>query len=93
MIKNVYIYVSDDLRYDYCPEEIKNLGMSFKAVTQAPFSHPSFSTLVTGVYPDIHNTFNPIFDKIEGPTLFDLNDFNTGYYAESFQDSLYYVFD
>ena len=38
----MYIYVSDDLRWDYTPKIILDLGLSFKCVAPAPFSHLSF---------------------------------------------------
>jgi len=93
MFKNVYIYVSDDLRYDYFPKEIKKLGMSFKAVAQAPFSHPSFATMATGVYPETHRVYNKLIDRLQGPSIFDISKFNTGYWAESKYDSLYSIFN
>ncbi|MDD3492549.1 MAG: sulfatase-like hydrolase/transferase [Candidatus Thermoplasmatota archaeon] len=92
-IKNVYIYVSDDLRYDYTPLQIKDLGISFKCVTQAPFSHPSFASLVTGVYAETHKVYNKLIDRITGPTFFSFKKFNTGYWAESKYDSLYPIFN
>jgi len=93
MFNNIYIYVSDDLRYDYFPKEIKKLGMSFKAIAQAPYSHPSFSTIVTGVYPETHMVYNKLIDRLQGPSMFDLSKFNTGYWAESKYDSLYSIFN
>lgn len=93
MLKNIYIYVSDDLRYDYTPDKIKSLGLSFKSISQAPFSHPSFSSLVTGVGPETHQVYNKHIDNIKGPTIFDLDKFKTSYWAESEYDSLYSIFN
>lgn len=47
-IENIYIYVSDSLRWDYLPDAVSAMGVGFKTVAQSCYSAPSFSTLSTG---------------------------------------------
>ncbi|WP_129115514.1 sulfatase-like hydrolase/transferase [Halegenticoccus tardaugens] len=78
--KNVHIYVADSLRWDYLPDTISELGVTFKTVAQSNFSAPSFATLGTGLYPvqhQVHNWGDVLAP--DTPTIFELDGLHTGY--------------
>jgi hypothetical protein len=52
--ENVYIYVSDALRYDAVPESLSNRWEPIKTVSGGTASPTGFGTIVTGLYPTHH---------------------------------------
>jgi len=52
--KNVYIYVGDAVRWDLLPSRIADCGFIFTTIAASTSSAPSFSSLLTGLYPPSH---------------------------------------
>ncbi|MCJ7450363.1 MAG: hypothetical protein MUP58_01340 [Candidatus Nanohaloarchaeota archaeon QJJ-9] len=55
--KNIVVFVSDSLRYDFFPEELAEESESGIIPTLAPSLHTptSFASLFTGLSPENHN--------------------------------------
>jgi len=71
-VENVYVFVSDALRYDYAPESLRQYGDVVRTIASATNTCTSFPTLVTGRYPPEHGvwTFSGLLP--EGmPTVYD----------------------
>lgn len=82
-IKNVVLFVSDSLRYDFLPEWIRDQGVCFKTVAQSTHSPPSFATLSTGRYPPEHGVHKFGQDLAEGvETTYNMSDFDGLYFHE-----------
>lgn len=58
LARNVFIFVADSLRWDYLPQSVANRGVTFETVAQTTFTAPSFTTLVTGLYPPQHGVLS-----------------------------------
>jgi len=56
-VKNIMIFLSDSLRWDYLPEKIKNMGLVIKTVSSSNCTAPSLSSMVTGLYPFRNGVF------------------------------------
>ena len=56
-IENVYIFVSDACRYDFGRERLSSFGTPIRTVAASTFTAPSFSSMITGVYPPRHGVF------------------------------------
>ena len=72
---NVYVFVSDALRYDSVPDAVAEENQVVKTVSSSGVSCTAFSTLVTGLYPPQHGvwTFSDLIpDSIT--SLYDLFD-------------------
>lgn len=70
---NVYVFVSDALRYDSVPDRVAKENQVIKTVSSSGVSCTAFSTLVTGLYPPQHGvwTFSDLVpDSVT--TLYDL---------------------
>lgn len=70
---NVYLFVSDALRYDSVPDVVANNNQVIKTVSSSGVSCAAFSTLITGLYPPQHGvwTFSDLIpDSVT--TLYDL---------------------
>lgn len=79
-VDNVYIFLSDALRYDELPEEIVQRGLAFKAVAHALATPQCLPTISSGRLPPKHGVL--WFDQAmpgELPTFFDITGFETGY--------------
>lgn len=50
-IKNIMIFVSDALRWDYLPQSVARRGITFKTIASSLFTASSFPSMVTGLYP------------------------------------------
>ena len=76
-IKNIYIFVSDSLRWDFLSKEVSNMGITFKMIASSTFTAPSFSSIVTGLYPFRHMVFSHLH-RIPPDlfTIFDITDVN-----------------
>lgn len=72
--ENVFIYVADAVRWDYCPNSLLKKGYSIETISASVNSPTSFSSLVTGKSPPNHGVFSftkQIPDSVH--RLFDLN--------------------
>jgi hypothetical protein len=49
-IENVFVYVGDAVRFDYLPDDIRNMGVSIKTISGGIHSPTSFATIITGTY-------------------------------------------
>ena len=57
-VKNIYVYVADDVRYDFLPNEIADLGVSIKLICDGQISPTSFSSIVTGLHYPQHGVYS-----------------------------------
>lgn len=57
-VENVVIFVSDSLRWDYLPDEIRKLGVTFKGIASSLFTASSFPSIVSGLYPNQHKVLS-----------------------------------
>lgn len=79
--KNLMLFVSDALRYDFGKEYMSDLPGTFvKGVAQGSYSPASFPTIVSGSLPAEHGVSMFESDGITLPTIFDLPDHDTGYF-------------
>lgn len=56
-VRNIVIFLSDALRYDHLPDDIRDMGLSSKMIAASNCTAPSLSTMVTGLYPFRHEVF------------------------------------
>ncbi len=81
---NVLLYVSDSLRYDFLPEDIKNMGLSIKTVASSLYTASSFPSILTGLYPPkhgVHTWTDALSEKTR--SLLDLEGFYTSLWCET----------
>ena len=69
--KNIFIYVSDALRYDYIPDSIAEEGNIIPTLTPGSYTPISFSSMLSGISPSGHNV-RSFYDTLENETFFDL---------------------
>lgn len=69
--KNIFIYVSDALRYDYIPDSIADEGNVIPTLTPGSYTPISFTSMVTGLNPSDHNV-RSFYESIEPMTFLDL---------------------
>lgn len=83
-IKNILIFVSDSLRWDYLPEEIKSVGVTAKTVASSLFTASSFPSMVSGLYPPRHGVYT-FTDRLphEYTGFYTFEDFNTSFWCET----------
>jgi arylsulfatase A-like enzyme len=82
-INNIFLFVSDSLRWNYLPAEICGEGVVFKTVAQSLSSPASFATLTTGLYPPEHGVTGwrtPIPEEI--PRIFDIDGVDGGFFDQ-----------
>ncbi len=83
-VKNILIFVSDSLRWDYLPEEIKSIGITVKTVASSLFTASSFPSMVSGLYPPRHRVYtftNKLPRQLSGFYTFD--DYNLSFWCET----------
>ena len=83
-VKNVLIFVSDSLRWDYLPEEVRNTGVTAKTVASSLFTASSFPSMVSGLYPPRHGVYtftNRLPREFSGFYTFD--DYNLSFWCET----------
>jgi len=78
-VDNVYIYVSDALRWSSLPDSMKSRGASFKTVASGCATMKAVSSIVSGVYPPKHGV-HTWRDQITRDTLFDLPEISGGFH-------------
>lgn len=83
-IKNIMIFVSDSLRWDYTPNYVKKQGITFKTIAASIFTASSFPSIISGLYPYNHNVYS-FFDKMPRaiPTLLSLPRFDVSLWCEN----------
>jgi len=83
-IENIFIFVSDSLRWDYLPSTVRSKGITLKTVAASCYSAPSFSSLSTGRYPQSHGV-SRWDDQVSKdiPTIFDIDGFESGFHQKS----------
>ena len=81
-VENVVIFVSDALRYDYLPREVRELGVTAKAIAPSTFTASALPSLMTGQYPATHRVW--MFDDRlpERPPLLTPDGIDVGFDAE-----------
>lgn len=92
-IENVFVFVSDGLRWDHLPDAVDEMGVTLKTVAQALYSPPSFSTLSTGLYPRQHGVTHwrdGLPNDVD--TIYDVPGIDATYYDEKRADPLYETF-
>ncbi len=56
-IKNIYIFISDAVRWDYTPSYFKKQGLCFKTIAAGVHTPVSVPTILTGLNPNNHGFF------------------------------------
>ena len=84
-IKNVVLFVSDALRWDYLPEEVRSMGVTFKAVASGTFTPTSFASIISGEYQGLHGVYNFLSDWLsdDPSTLMNLDGYNCSFWTEN----------
>ncbi|QLG29208.1 sulfatase-like hydrolase/transferase [Halorarum halophilum] len=82
-VDNVVIFVSDALRFDFLPEEVRNLGVTARAIAPSTFTASALPSLLTGMYPATHKVW--MFDDrlAESAELLRADGVDVGFNAES----------
>ena len=84
-IKNVVLFVSDALRWDYLPAEVKSMGVTFKTVASGSFTPTSFASIISGLYQPHHGVYNFFSDWLsnERRTLMNMDGYNSSFWTEN----------
>ena len=84
-IRNVVLFVSDSLRWDYTPKSILSQGVTFKAVASGSMTAISFPSIVTGFYPPRLGvyTFHRNGLRSSIPSLLNLHGYNTSIWTQN----------
>jgi len=56
-VENILIFISDSLRYDSLPTEIRDRGVTAKTIAAAPWTASSIPSMMTGQYPATHSVW------------------------------------
>lgn len=83
-IKNVMIFISDSLRWDYLPMSVASMGMVYKTVASSLYTASSFPSIISGLYPPRHKVFS-WNDRIDSSNkgFFRNKDINTSLWCET----------
>ena len=83
-VKNIVLFVSDALRWDYTPSAISSLGVTFKCVASGTYTATSFPSIVTGIYPQHHGVFS-FWDRLPNyvSSILHMRDYNTSLMTEN----------
>jgi len=65
-VENIVLFISDSLRYDYFPEEIKKRGIHSQAISPSTFTGSSLTSILTGKYPAEHKNWR-FSDQLSAP--------------------------
>jgi phosphoglycerol transferase MdoB-like AlkP superfamily enzyme len=77
--KNIFIFVSDALRYDHIPESIAEEGKVIPTLTPGGYTPLSFSSMATGLDPRKHSV-RTFYDTLEEKTAFEEFENHSMYY-------------
>lgn len=82
-VENVLLFVSDALRFDFLPNEVRDLGVTAKAIAPSTFTASALPSLLTGQYPTTHGVW--MFDDqlASQPPLLDTEGYDIGFDAET----------
>lgn len=81
-VDNVVIFISDSLRYDFLPENVRNLGITTKTISASTFTGSSIPSITSGMYPSEHKVWSLSKGQLaKQPPIF--NGINSGYNAET----------
>jgi len=78
-IRNIYIFVSDALRWKSLPESMADRGSTFKTVASGCATMKAVSSIVSGLYPPKHGVMT-WRDRLVQETLFDVPELSTGFF-------------
>lgn len=83
-IKNIVIYVSDSLRWDFTPNSLKCMGVTYKTIASSLYTAASFPSIFSGLYPIKHQVFTwqDILRK-QHRGLLDIQELNTALRCEN----------
>ncbi|MFX1514644.1 MAG: sulfatase-like hydrolase/transferase [Promethearchaeota archaeon] len=56
-IENIFIFVSDSLRWDFTPEKVKKMGITLKTIASSLYTASSFASIISGLYPPKHGVY------------------------------------
>lgn len=86
-MQNCVIFVADALRFDYMPKIFSKKNVVIKTLSQATYTPPSFTSLISSLSPENHNVrwFLDNFDTKKA-TIFDF--FENGSYYDSPDDPM-----
>jgi len=84
-IKNVVLFVSDALRWDYLPEDVRSMGVTFKTVASGTFTAPSFASIISGEYQPRHGVDSLYNGRLssDGGTLLNLDGYNSSLWTQN----------
>jgi len=84
-IKNIVLFISDALRWDYTPKSVLSRGVAFKTVSSCIWTPASFSSIVTGLYPQHHGVYSFCEDRLaeKVSSLLNLYGYNTSLWTEN----------
>lgn len=81
-IENVYVFISDALRWSALPESMCERGLTFKTVASGCATMKSVSSIVSGVYPPKHGVVT-WRDRLTLETLFDVSALSSGFFDDA----------
>lgn len=85
-VENLFIYAGDAVRWDFLPDDISGRGISIKTVSASTTSAPSFTSILSGLYPTAHRVFSfnyRLGDEVS--TMLDLREMHTGFLNSIFE--------
>lgn len=85
-VENVYVYAGDAVRWDYLPDRVRDFGTTVKTVGASTTSAPSFTSMLSGLYPTSHQVYSfnyKLGDEVA--TVLDLDDVSTGFLNSIFE--------
>lgn len=83
-IKNIAIFVSDSLRWDYTPSSILDMGVSIKTIASSLYTASSFPSMISGLYPTktgVSTWQDVLPSNLKG--LLNLDNYNTSLWCET----------
>jgi hypothetical protein len=83
-IKNIVIFVSDSLRWDFVPSSILKMGTSIKTIASSLYTAPSFASMICGLYPiktGVSSWGDILPSHLDG--LLNLENFNSSLWCET----------
>lgn len=83
-IKNILLFVSDSLRWDYTPESVASQGVTLKTVASSIWTPASLASLATGLYPPHHgvHSFRDMLRR-DAKSIFNLQGYNASIWNEN----------
>jgi hypothetical protein len=84
-IKNVLLFVSDALRWDHTPKEVRSMGVTFKTIASGIWTPISFPSIISGEYQPRHGVYNFHSGELpnDSPTLLNIDGYNSSIWTEN----------